>query len=510
MLSAFARPAHAQLVNGNGPRTAPPAGARAPLGPIPPPYPVDEEYLEWPLAPADKAYGSIDGHEMYKYVQDLCAIPEKYRDEGHQFWGRITGTSADQETQDWLVQKFKAAGISDIRIQNIDLPPQWMPQSWSVSITGNGTTLNPKTVTPTMSTPGTPPGGLDLEAVYVGLASEADFIGRDVKGKAVFIYSSTHSHQQNTGTAERTALRAQQKGAAAVFIIMSLPGNVSWSIYNQGTNIPTFMMGLEDGLALRDMIGKIGANGPAPHVKINMDVQMVPNEKTSTIWATLPGRTDEKIYLVAHRDGFFDGAVDNGTGIASSVALAEYFAKTPKEKRRRTIVFVSTTGHHSNGDNAQPHVTVSGDWIYKHHDEVFANTALLINLEHTATTDVTYYLPGSGVRKATSTEEPLFWFFRGSTKLEDLMFNDFREFGVPLYTEADRAAYGEIQDYTTFSPTIQTIDFGAFSHSDHEGIDMVPWTGLEATTRAYAKIMDDVNKLDTKDLQPTPPAAKQP
>src|ERR1700735_3712496 len=109
MLSAFARPAHAQLVNGNGPRTAPPAGARGPAGPIPPPYPVNNEYLEWPLAPADKAYGSIDGHEMYKYVQELCAIPEKYRDEGHQFWGRITGTSADQETQDWLVKKFKEA-----------------------------------------------------------------------------------------------------------------------------------------------------------------------------------------------------------------------------------------------------------------------------------------------------------------------------------------------------------------------------------------------------------------
>jgi hypothetical protein len=29
----------------------------------------------------------------------------------------------------------------------------------------------------------------------------------------------------------------------------------------------------------------------------------------------------------------------------------------------------------------------------------------------------------------------------------------------------------------------------------------VPWTGLEATTRAYAKIIDEVNKLALSDLQ---------
>ena len=34
-----------------------------------------------------------------------------------------------------------------------------------------------------------------------------------------------------------------------------------------------------------------------------------------------------------------------------------------------------------------------------------------------------------------------------------------------------------------------------------ETADTVPWTGLEATTRAYAKIVDEVNKLPLSDLQ---------
>jgi hypothetical protein len=40
----------------------------------------------------------------------------------------------------------------------------------------------------------------------------------------------------------------------------------------------------------------------------------------------------------------------------------------------------------------------------------------------------------------------------------------------------------------------------------------VPWTGLEAITRAYAKIIDGVNTLDLKDLQrppEVPPTAAQ-
>ncbi len=33
-------------------------------------------------------------------------------------------------------------------------------------------------------------------------------------------------------------------------------------------------------------------------------------------------------------------------------------------------------------------------------------------------------------------------------------------------------------------------------HSDLETPDTVPWTGLEATTRAYARLIDEVNKHD--------------
>jgi hypothetical protein len=55
---------------------------------------------------------------------------------------------------------------------------------------------------------------------------------------------------------------------------------------------------------------------------------------------------------------------------------------------------------------------------------------------------------------------------------------------------------------TSNTPSLQLIDQGFYWHSDHETSDLIPAPGLEATTRAYAKIITDVNGIDLKDLQP--------
>ena len=43
-------------------------------------------------------------------------------------------------------------------------------------------------------------------------------------------------------------------------------------------------------------------------------------------------------------------------------------------------------------------------------------------------------------------------------------------------------------------PGVATSEFYHYFHSDQETPDTVPWTGLEATTRAYARIIDEVNR----------------
>lgn len=463
--------------------------------PVKPLYVLEDSYMNWRLLPSEQAYASIDGKHLKQYVNDQAAVSRRYHEQGHQFWGRIIGTEADAENTRWLLEKFRQAGLSDVHEQSFDLPPQWMPQSWSVAASAGGKTLPLETAQPTYLTEATPADGLDLETVDAAFAGEGDLEGRDLRGKAVFFYStdtmSRHSTVQG-GAIKRIA----DRGAAAIFVTLLIPGNLRLQFYPVGVKIPTFALGFEDGMAVKEMIGR-SRGGAAPHVKIRLDVKMVPNLKTATIWGTLPGATDENIVIVAHRDGWFEGANDNGTGVATLIGLAEYFAKIPKEQRRRTITFLGTSGHH---DNA----AMSGHWLADHKD-TFSKTALLINSEHTAATQLVAY--NGTVRKA-NLATPFMWYIGGSAKLEDIAVRAYAAFGVATYAVPERTPGGEMGRYYQYAPSLQLIDTGLYWHSDHETSEIIPPTGLAAVTRAYAKIIDHANKLDLRDLQrPAAPVA---
>ena len=235
----------------------------------------------------------------------------------------------------------------------------------------------------------TPSGGLDVEAVYVGLGSDADLnTAKDLHGKAVLFYSIDLA-SRHVGVADNAIRRIEERGAAAILVAQGLPGNLKTQFYPVNSKVPTFSLGQDDGFKLRDLIAASGST-PA-RIKIRLDVDMTPNLKSATIWGSLPGTTDETIFVVAHRDGWFEGANDNAAGVATMVGLAEYFAKIPQAQRRRTINFLGTTGHHNSG--AQ-----SGAWLTQH-PEVFAKTAVLLNAEHTGAVLTSHTSRATAIRR---------------------------------------------------------------------------------------------------------------
>jgi hypothetical protein len=457
--------------------------------PAEPLYVLEDSYLRWRLLPAEQAYLSIDGKHLKHYVEDLTAISRRYRDNGHpQFWGRITGTEADAENAQWLLDRFRKIGLSDVREQSLDLPPQWMPASWSVAASAGGKTVALETAYPTSTSPGTPPSGLDLEAVDVALASEGDLAGRDLRGKAVFFYSADYTSRQ-APISDYAIKRIGDRGAAAIFVIVGLPGNLRTQFYPVGSTVPTFSLGLQDGVAIRDLIGQ-SPGGQLPRVKIRLDVKTVSNLKTATVWGSLPGTSDETIFVVAHRDGWFEGANDNASGVATMLGLAEYFAKIPREQRRRTIHFLGTSGHHDNSG-------MTGHWLGDH-KEMFAKTALIINSEHTSAEQLVYR---GGVIRRTNTTVPLRLWVMGSPRLEQIVVKANEAFGVATYAEPEGIRFGgELGPIYQFAPSLQLIEGNLYWHSDRDTAEVVPPPGLAASTRAYAKIITDVNQLRLKDL----------
>jgi hypothetical protein len=116
------------------------------------------------------------------------------------------------------------------------------------------------------------------------------------------------------------------------------------------------------------------ALGSPATLKMRLQTEMRPNLKSISIYGTLPGTTDEDILVMAHMDGWFDAALDNASGLSTMLALAEHFAKVPKEKRRRTIIFIGTAGHHVGSPNAI--------YLRDKRADLLAKTALMINAEH--------------------------------------------------------------------------------------------------------------------------------
>lgn len=464
---------------------------------------VEDAYLRWPLPPGAEQYADIDGRRMHEYVVEQAEISRRYRDEIHdKFWGRIIGTESDLWSAEWLEEKFRAIGLSEVRIQPFDLAPQWMPRSYEVVVTSGSTRLVLESAQPVYRSVGAPTGGLELEALYVGLGREADFRGRDVEGKAVFAYSMF-------GMVDHGAVaRADAAGAAAIFDVHMLPGNMRYQAYPQGTGVPTFTLGGDDGFAVEELVATAPAGQPV-RVRIELDVELVPDLETSIVWGTLPGATDEMIYVMAHRDGWFDASGDNAGGVASMLGLAEHYAGLPQAERRRTLVFLGIDGHHNSGEGSG----VGRRWLADNREELFARTALVINAEHPSTVQTSSHPRWASSEEYFGQGEGIFWsntytgqqWYAGGPsrpELQRIAIDAFRAFGVPTYLEPlPWPPAGDLSRLYEFVPGVATSDFYHYFHTDSETPETVPWTGLEASTRAYARIIDEVNRHDLSVFQ---------
>jgi len=454
----------------------------------------EDAYSPIALPESERAYANIDGGKMKALVNEIVAISRKSRDDGNKYWGRIAGTKYEAMTADLLEAKFRKLGMVDINRPEFTLPPQWFPTDWNVVATGGGQTLTFSTALPALGSAVTPPNGLDVDAVWVGLGTAADFAGRDVRGKAAVIHTMLSPGQMGQSALFEAAFkRANEAGAAAIVAIWGYYDNMAaWQGLGGGFSSngfpPGFFLGFEDGKKLRNLIGA----GPVK-LKLRLQAETRPNLKSVSIYGTLPGTSDESVLVMAHMDGWFDAALDNASGLATMVTLAEHFAQVPKEKRRRNMIFIGTAGHHVGSPNAI--------YLRDKRADLLAKTALMINCEHVSATQTLNW--DTRLRRSTAVW-PRRWNVNGSAKLTDLVLAAYRTFGVGVVGDMDPTATGEMGAIFRLTPSLQLIRSPENKHTDADIPEYVPAVGLEAVGRAYAKIVDEANKLDIKALSAAP------
>jgi Peptidase family M28 len=358
-------------------------------------------------------------------------------------------------------------------------------KDWELTFTSAGKTYAFPSARPSMNVEATPAAGRDFEVVWVGMGSEADYLGRDVKGKAVIVQDIlTPGVLNHSINYDQSVQRAYDHGAAAVGIVYGVADN--FAVWEGTRGRPGFQIGWEDGKALRDLLGQ----GRPVTVKYRVDSEMQRGLKSASVWGSLKGATDEDILVVAHMDAYFEGAIDNGSGLAVMMGLAEHYAKIPQAQRRRSIRFLGSVGHHA-GPGTR--------WLHDNRETELSKTALIINLEHVAAVRTKYWGPHLRMSNAVA---PMRWWVYGSPKLLSLAVDAFKHFNVGLTADMDPNASGEIGAIERDAPSMQVITSPEVKHTEQDSPEWVPAVGLEQIARAYARIIDDVNKLNRPDLLP--------
>ncbi len=255
-------------------------------------------------------------------LEDLAKLGEKR-----------AGTPAGIAAGDYVMQRFNDAGLSNTRFESFSfLMFSVNASSLSANIEGSTQALPHEVFAYSGA------GRVDAEVVYVGKGHEADYEGLDVSGKIVLVDRDATFHR----SAQYRVM--VQRGAAAMLYVSSSPNNL-----NQiGTvadpedgfgPIPAVTVGADEGAVLRAAL----AADQTVSVHVEVDATIEPGIGRNVV-GTLSGTDPDGAYIVvgAHYDTWYAGSVDNGTGVAAMLEVAESLADQPRG--RLGVVFVGYDG----------------------------------------------------------------------------------------------------------------------------------------------------------------------
>jgi hypothetical protein len=421
-----------------------------------------------------------------------------------QIWGRITGFPSGSKTIEWAVDEFRAAGISNVELQEFEQDQDasiWLPLSWEVRILadpafGAGSQDVVLESAMPLSAGDLTGDALTAPLVYVGTGTPAELEHIDVRGEVAVQKAIPQGH--TVFVRSPVGPRAQDllsRGAVAVFTIIDLPGNMRARDIGCGGGT-CFNIGGRDGLFLESVMNAAAEAGTSGDLRVQMrlESQRFSGLSAANGVAILPGtsRSDEYVVLNAHVDGWFDGAGDNTDGLAVLVALARHFA-APSMRQERSIVFLASAGHHSSGLSGPGH-------FVSMNPEIAENAVLVVNLEHT---DQRHITPArstheEGYREWTmdSHEAPIVAGISNLAPfLEGLVESGIQRYGTNFVSGPNAMASGEGGTYRRANiPVFTTMQGPPMYHTTGEVLEMVSTPGMERMARFMAFFVKEVSR----------------
>ena len=461
------------------------------------------------LSEAEDPYTDITGDQVHGYLQDIMDITQQTRPEGERYWGRIAGSESERTIADYMATLFSRFGLEDVRTETVQGGKQWWPLDWQVTLIGDpayGAGTEDVALTSAfpalqLSTGAISVVDLEAELVYVGLGHPVDLVGRDVTGKIAVIHGALET-DPFFQTARGNVNNIIEAGAVGVLMALAVPGNYQYALEDMGPpDAPSFILGGDDGRFVKDAIAAAGASNPIT-ARLNLQTEVRDGWQGKNVIGMIRGRIDEYIVLVAHLDGYFEAANDNGGGLASLLALAKHYSTSGATKPNRNMLFVGTSGHHEFSDGVAAFI--------KEHTDILAKTVFVFNIEHPSSI-MSFYRgelkfhnrtnPGQlaintaqGTRSLTvSNRNPsLISFYRDAIDRYGLVI------GSMVGNRPTGDAFGF---YEAGYPVAQILDANLWYHSTGDRIDTIHPNGLERATRLYADVLDKIDRASWAELR---------
>lgn len=466
------------------------------------------------VPPGDPAAPELVGAAIHKDVETIVGFSDESRAKKEvgsgQLWGRISGFPSAARTVEWAAAELREAGIADVKVQPFQQNAEssfWLPLSWEVRLLadpalGAGSQDVVLTSAMPLSPSEIPSGAMTAPLVYVGTASPAVIEHIDVKGKIAVQLIVPQAHlvfERAAGVPRAQAL--MKKGAVAVFNLIRLPGNELTRDFSSCGG-PCFNIGGRDGHFLEEVLDRAATMGVGDKVRAQLTLKAESRTglKAANAVAVIPGRSEENIVVNAHYDGWFDGAGDNGDGLAVLLALARHFAK-PGNTPGRTLVFNVSAGHHSPGLNGPSNFVAANAELVK-------KTVMVINLEHVSQRNFSLArsVADDGYRETVtdSGEAPITaGISNKSPFIDSLLDQAVTRYGVNFVSERSAMGSGETGGFRSLPVALLTImQSPPLYHTTGEVRDVISTPGLERMARFFAYFLKEAGKAPAAAINP--------
>jgi carboxypeptidase Q len=325
-------------------RAAPPQRAQAPApAPLPPARVRVEAYRERAARLIGAALTSDVAYHRLALLTDRI---------GH----RLSGSENLQRAIAWALEEMRRDGLDNVRAERV-MVPHWVRGEESLELLGAPARRLP--LLGLGGSTGTPPAGVEAEAVVVRSFAELDALGERARGRVVVYNVPFTTYGATVQYRGAGASRAARWGAVAALVRSVTPVNLqsphtgALRYAEDQPRIPAAAISVEGAELLQRMYDR----GERPRVRLRMGAHFLPDAESANVVAEIRGaeRPEEVVLVSGHFDSWDvgQGAHDDGGGCIAAweaVRLLKVLGLRP----RRTVRVVLYTNEENGlrGGNA--------------------------------------------------------------------------------------------------------------------------------------------------------------